>query len=433
VGIEMMNVIDRQYFIGIVFILLCACLWAGSSVLIQYIYSDLSFNSPFLLTYLATSLLSLHLPYFHGKEWIKRQYNSGSITFSKRTGSQYGRIEDSRSLIGVSSAEFCLTEEKNGEDGSNVNISDGDQYRNKYDDLTSTVEEYASDYEVLKPALIIAPIWFLANCLYNYSLLMTTVSSSTVISNLSAAFTLLFAAWLRLESASYVKIIGVVICFVGAITTGLADSKGGGGPADSVGGDVIAVLGAAGYGLYTTTIRYLVPEDESGGSFNSDSEQIVNAMHFSDNKNADITTNSGKKQAKPVSMHLLLGYIGLVNAVTLAPIVGIMFAVHWSGITGISGKAVGFVCANGIADTVIADYFWARAVLLTSPTVATIGMSITIPIALITDYFVDGISPHGISVFGALLVVVGFVLVNLTNSQVMWFLSFIRERVSPSS
>lgn len=182
-GIEMMNGIDRQYLIGIVFILLCACLWAGSSVLIQYIYSDLSFNSPFLLTYLATSLLSLHLPYFHGKEWIKRLYNSGSITFSTRIGSQYGRNEDSRSLIGVSSAEFCLTEEKNGEDGSNVDISDGDQYRNKSDDSTSTstVEEYASDYEVLKPALIIAPIWFLANCLYNYSLLMTTVSSSTVI------------------------------------------------------------------------------------------------------------------------------------------------------------------------------------------------------------------------------------------------------------
>lgn len=91
---------------------------------------------------------------------------------------------------------------------------------------------------------------------------------------------------------------------------------------------------------------------------------------------------------------------------------------HWSGVAGISGAAVGIVCANGMADTVIADYFWARAVLLTSPTVATIGMSITIPIALVTDYLVDHIVPTGISVFGALLVVVGFVLVNLTNEQV---------------
>lgn len=91
---------------------------------------------------------------------------------------------------------------------------------------------------------------------------------------------------------------------------------------------------------------------------------------------------------------------------------------HWSGVAGISGAAVGVVCANGMADTVIADYFWARAVLLTSPTVATIGMSITIPIALVTDYFVDHLVPGGVSVVGALLVVVGFVLVNLTNDQV---------------
>lgn len=92
---------------------------------------------------------------------------------------------------------------------------------------------------------------------------------------------------------------------------------------------------------------------------------------------------------------------------------------HWSGVAGITGTAVGFVCANGMADTVIADYFWARAVLLTSPTVATIGMSITIPIALVTDYFVDGIAAEGVSVFGAVLVVIGFILVNLTNDQVI--------------
>lgn len=96
---------------------------------------------------------------------------------------------------------------------------------------------------------------------------------------------------------------------------------------------------------------------------------------------------------------------------------------------GITGTAVGFVCANGMADTVIADYFWARAVLLTSPTVATIGMSVTIPIALVTDYLVYGISPQGVSIFGALLVVVGFVLVNVTNEQVWWVLATVREKL----
>ena len=35
--------------------------------------------------------------------------------------------------------------------------------------------------DVLYIALKIAPAWFIANCLYNYSLLLTSVSSSTII------------------------------------------------------------------------------------------------------------------------------------------------------------------------------------------------------------------------------------------------------------
>jgi solute carrier family 35 protein F5 len=84
----------------------------------------------------------------------------------------------------------------------------------------------------------------------------------------------------------------------------------------------------------------------------------------------------------------------------------------------ITGEVVGFITLNGFSDTVLADYFWARAVILTSPTIATIGMSITIPIALLTDYFIKGVSATWISGLGASLVVIGFVLVNLTPSSV---------------
>jgi drug/metabolite transporter (DMT)-like permease len=87
-------------------------------------------------------------------------------------------------------------------------------------------------------------------------------------------------------------------------------------------------------------------------------------------------------------------------------------------VNDITGEVVGFIILNGFSDTVLADYFWARAVILTSPTIATIGMSITIPIALLTDYFIKGVSATWISGLGASLVVIGFVLVNLTPSSV---------------
>jgi hypothetical protein len=41
--------------------------------------------------------------------------------------------------------------------------------------------EAVSYKKLMKAALAIAPLWFLSNCLYNYSLMMTSVSSSTII------------------------------------------------------------------------------------------------------------------------------------------------------------------------------------------------------------------------------------------------------------
>ena len=36
---------------------------------------------------------------------------------------------------------------------------------------------------------------------------------------------------------------------------------------------------------------------------------------------------------------------------------------------------------KGLADNVLSDYLWARAVLLTSPTIASVGLSMQIPMA----------------------------------------------------
>jgi solute carrier family 35, member F5 len=86
---------------------------------------------------------------------------------------------------------------------------------------------------------------------------------------------------LGLEQASYWKILGVLVCFAGAISTGLNDDNNN--TNQTVVGDILAILGAVGYGSYTASIRYFIPDEEA------------------------------------VSMHLVLGYIGLVNALLLLP------------------------------------------------------------------------------------------------------------------
>lgn len=55
---------------------------------------------------------------------------------------------------------------------------------------------------------------------------------------------------------------------------------------------------------------------------------------------------------------------------------------------------------------------WARAILLTTPTVATVGCCLTIPIAFASDFLLHGEAPHALSVLGASVMVGGFYFVS---------------------
>jgi solute carrier family 35 protein F5 len=99
---------------------------------------------------------------------------------------------------------------------------------------------------------------------------------------------------------------------------------------------------------------------------------------------------------------------------------------NWSGLESLSNltwAAAGAMCLSGLLNNVVSDYLWARSVLLTSSTVATVGLSITIPIAMVADFVVKNESPTVLSATGAGLVVVGFCLVNLGIDTEMEFLS----------
>lgn len=65
-------------------------------------------------------------------------------------------------------------------------------------------------------------------------------------------------------------------------------------------------------------------------------------------------------------------------------------------------------------DNVLSDYLWAKAVLLTTTTVATAGLSIQVPLATIVDSLI-GNSPHVSDYVGAVAVMIGFTGLNLPS------------------
>eukprot|EP01035_Chromulina_nebulosa_P033262 gene33262-44529_t len=141
-----------------------------------YIYENLNFQSPFLVTYLTNSLLIVYLPLW--QLWLY-------LRLVKQTTTASSGDEAGSELSSAKSGELFLTE---------ANIDDGTLPGRK-----KTKEVAYTHVDVLYIALKIAPAWFIANCLYNYSLLLTSVSSSTIISNLAASFTLAFSWFYGLE------------------------------------------------------------------------------------------------------------------------------------------------------------------------------------------------------------------------------------------
>ena len=106
-----------------------------------------------------------------------------------------------------------------------------------------------------------------------------------------------------------------------------------------------------------------------------------------------------------------------------------------SQLSHLTGAAVGFMVLSGTFNNVISDYLWARSVVLTSSTVATVGLSITIPLAMVSDFFVQTKAPTVLSAMEATLVIIGFCLVNISKEHELDFFMYLKgssnyERVS---
>ena len=70
-----------------------------------------------------------------------------------------------------------------------------------------------------------------------------------------------------------------------------------------------------------------------------------------------------------------------------------------------------------MAITFISDYLWILAMLMTSPLIVTMGLSLTIPLALLGDFLFKGQLKGLFYWFGAILVLAGFSIVNIKRDD----------------
>jgi len=217
---------------------------------------------------------------------------------------------------------------------------------------------------------------------------------------MSGFFTLIIGRIFHVDHFTLAKIGAVVISFAGVILVSLSDSgdappatrpsptpssgrpllTGIQGGENSLLGDSLALLSALFYAVYVILLKVWIRSESR------------------------------------IDMQLFFGFVGLFNIIGCWPI-GVLL--HLAGVETIelptSNRVVVGLLVN-MAITLSSDYIYVIAMLKTTPLVVTIGLSLTMPLAVLGDIGLQH-PVKGQVLLGAALVLVSFVVIGLEDSK----------------
>uniref|UniRef100_A0A6N2L8X0 EamA domain-containing protein n=1 Tax=Salix viminalis TaxID=40686 RepID=A0A6N2L8X0_SALVM len=402
-----------RWVLGLVYIFSVANIWIAASFVVQSVVD--AGVSPFLITYICNSLFVIYIPMVEIGRYLEDSYGSLLLWRNKKSNSLQELRESEQAILlgdgylGVKADE--LNPSVIMEDGmsslhektveSNLESVSNELERTLPVQADEAVNKGVDENgrwtrtRVAKVSLLICPFWFLAQLTFNLSLKYTSVTSNTILSSVSSLFTFVLSLVFLGEKFTWVKLLSVLFCMTGTIIVSLGDSETGLSAKFSkpLLGDILALVSAGLYAVYITLIRMKLPD------------------------------NDGK--SGHASMAQFLGYLGLFNLVIFLPVALILdltnqepfWVLMMLGAYVLCCEVVHYMISlylKRLLDNVLSDYLWAKAVLLTTTTVATAGLSIQVPLAAIVDSLI-GNAPRLMDGLGALAVLIGFVGINIPS------------------
>ena len=155
--------------------------------------------------------------------------------------------------------------------------------------------------------------------------------------------------------------------------------SGNHGLSNNVYGDLLALFGAILYGFYITLIKKKVGN-----------ENRLNSVMF-------------------------LGFVGALNIILIWPL---FFVLNYFGLERFEPPESSLVwkclLLNSFLGTTLSELLWLLSMLMTTPLIATMGLSLTIPLALVGDY-IKGNTFSIQFIVGALFVIMSFISVNIAD------------------
>jgi solute carrier family 35 protein F5 len=372
----------KDYIIGVLLLLCVVFLWTASNFLTEKLFQE-GFEKPFLVTYLNTSSFSLYLIPF-----VYRFLKDGEIDANVSRG-QY------TSLAASDNPESQPLTERNEEESLSP----------------LTVRETAT------LAASFCVLWFAANWTVTASLDYTSVASCTILASTSGFFTFALGRIFDVEAFSMAKLAAVAVSFSGVLLVSLsdytprpaltnkypnyspssnqttpallfarsADATSSSDPStwsdsNPLLGDFLALLSALFYGLYVILLKVRIQVESR------------------------------------IDMKLFFGFVGLFNIIALWP-AGLLLHVLGAEILEAPHGAMEWsaVLLNMFI-TFASDFIYVIAMLKTTPLLVTIGISLTIPLAIFGDFLL-GVSTRPQAMLGGAMVLAGFLIVGFGESR----------------
>ncbi|ODQ64617.1 hypothetical protein NADFUDRAFT_52249 [Nadsonia fulvescens var. elongata DSM 6958] len=355
----------KRWKLGLILLFFVVMLWTISGFLVNLLFQSGEYEKPYFVTYINTGTFSVYLiPTLY--RYITKRYFT--ISSPHCVGNESRPLnEHSQMLSSVSLPELDhITHTRTNEPHSSQSSS---QF---------TVKETA----ILSSQFCI--LWFISNLLNNASLAYTSVSSATILSCTSSFFTLIVGAIFKVETFTMTKFGALCLSLVGIILITEADNstRMNENPdlqADAnwiILGNLMALGGALLYGVYTTLLKLKIGDESR------------------------------------INTKLFFGFVGMFNIILLGPIIILFNYFNIENFELPPTQRVLFIVLGNALSTLISDFFWVLAMLMTSPLVVTVGLGATIPLAMAGDMIFKHRYVNIFYYFGALLVCISFVIIN---------------------
>ncbi|CAG9863986.1 unnamed protein product [Phyllotreta striolata] len=411
---DLMLTKTQRLVLGFLVLILVDVIWVSSSELTKYIYNNETFEKPFFCTYIKTSMFTLYLlGFLFWPPWKDSCSNPPNYIYLENDLDDDNYITEANCITNLSNPVYVPVKTPDREhSGTESDDSTVRSVRfNKLAEVRHMSESEATEallarlsYQaslrasemakraasrlpiarVAKIALIFCLLWFVANYTYQVALSETEAGIVNVLSSASSLFTLVLASIFPSNANdrfTLSKLVAVFLSITGIILVSCSDltleSK-------LPFGAVLSLFSAFFYATYLVFLRRKVDHEEK------------------------------------IGIPLFFGFVGLFNLILLWPL---FFFLHFSKLEVFewpSREQMMLLLLNGLLGTVISEALWLWGCFLTSSLMATVAMSLTIPMTMLADVLLKEV-PYPILFYtGTLPVLIAFLAVTVLSHYENW-------------